>query len=225
MVLETGEGGSLSEILELAGSKDLDARTSTRNEFDRLFPHQNHQGVAASYRPSAARNFEDLILGSGKASTLLLLDGVEDPQNLGAIIRTAEILGAAGVAIPERRAAGVTPAVVKASAGAALRLSPTLIGNLAQNIERAKQAGYWIYGLDPNGEKSIWEEEFPERILIVMGGEGKGLARLTRSLCDRLLRIPQAGRIGSLNVSAATAIVLAEVLRQRQKRGDAFDLP
>lgn len=193
-------------------------RFAERREFDLLFPDETHQGTAASFYPNPPVSFDDLIVGSGP-SLLIMLDGVTDPHNLGAVIRSAEVFGAQGVVIPERRAAGLTPAAIKTSAGAALRIPTSQVGNLAQAMKRLKEAGYWIYGLDPEAKSSLWAEVFGERVCVVFGSEGSGLARLTKELCDHLIAIPQSGQIGSLNISASAAVVLAELSRRSEKKG------
>lgn len=147
-----------------------------------------------------------------------MLDGVEDPHNLGAVIRSAEVFGAAGVVIPGRRAAGLTPAVVKSSAGAALRTPPVEVSNLHQAIHLLKKSNVWVYGLDPAGTKVIWESDLTGSIAFVLGSEGGGLSRLTKDLCDDLIAIPRYGQVGSLNVSNTAAIVLAELRRQNRSQ-------
>lgn len=224
LLLSGGEGERFDTILREAEARGTPLRLADRREFDRLFPGQTHQGVAASYNLRPEADLDDLLGSGSTARLMVMLDGLEDPQNVGAVIRSAEVFGAAGVIIPARRAAGVTPVTVKASAGAALRLPIATVVNLAQTIRAAKNAGYWVYGLDPAGGGSLWEEEFPNRLCLVFGAEGRGLARLTRDLCDRLISVPQAGRIGSLNVSACAAVALAELLRRREKDRGSVDL-
>lgn len=223
LILRGGEGGTYDEIIELGESRGIPMRFADRREFDSLFPDETHQGTAASFHPNPPLSFDDLIIGYDR-SLLVMLDGVTDPHNLGAVIRSAEVFGANGVIIPERRAVGLTPAVIKTSAGAALRIPTAEVGNLAQAIKKLKQSGYWIYGLDPEATVSIWNEEFSDRVCVIFGSEGSGLARLTRDLCDHLIAIPQVGQIGSLNISASAAIVLAELSRRREKKGTKVDL-
>ncbi len=216
LLLQGGEGDTYDQIRARVERRNIPLRRTERSEFDRHFPGEVHQGVAASYRPRDSAGLSEILAaGIETGRPLVLLDGIEDPHNVGAVIRSAEVFGAIAVVIPGRRAAGITPAVVKSSAGAALRLPVVSVGNLAQAIREAKKAGFWIYGLDMAGETTIYEESFDGAVGIVLGSEGHGLARLTRDLCDGLIRIPQEGKLGSLNVSASAAICLSELLRRR----------
>jgi 23S rRNA (guanosine2251-2'-O)-methyltransferase len=149
-----------------------------------------------------------------QSGLLVVLDGVEDPHNLGAIIRTAHAAGAGGVLVPERRAAGLTDTVAKAAAGALDHLPLVRIGNVAQTLEKLRKAGFWIYGLDERGDVLYSAANYAKPTVIVLGGEGHGLHQLTRKHCDFLLRIPMAGAISSLNVSVAAGIVLFEWQRR-----------
>src|SRR5262249_49627324 len=171
-------------------------------------------------RPPAT--LEDLLdqanKSKGQMGLIVLLDGVEDPHNLGAIIRTALAAGAHGIVIPERRAAGLTDTVARASAGALAHLAIAKVTNLARTMEELKEAGYWLVGLDENGEKSHTETDYTPPPGIVMGGEGKGLHELTRKRCDFVVSLPTTGPVKSLNVSVATGVVLFEALRQRYPR-------
>jgi len=167
----------------------------------------------------AAATLED-ILALANASPqsrglIVLLDGVEDPHNLGAIVRTALASGAHGVVIPERRAAGITDAVARASAGALAHLPVAKVTNLVRTMEELKQAGYWLVGLDEESEKSYTELDYTSPTGIVLGSEGKGLHELTRKRCDFVVSLPTTGPVKSLNVSVAAGVVLFEALRQR----------
>jgi 23S rRNA (guanosine2251-2'-O)-methyltransferase len=150
---------------------------------------------------------------------LVLLDGVEDPQNLGAIIRTSLAAGAGGVVIPERRAVGLTDAAVRASAGAAAHLRVARVTNLVRAMEEIKEAGYWLVGLDERAEKRHTDVDLTVRVAFVLGGEGKGLHHLVRERCDFVVSIPTSGPVRSLNVSVAAGVVLFEVVRQRAAQG------
>lgn len=172
-----------------------------------------HQGVLAF---GAARAYETLESVIGDARLLLVLDGIEDPHNLGAIIRTANAAGADAVLLPDRRAAGLTETVAKASAGAIEYVPVVRIGNVNQTLEKLKKAGFWIYGLDERGTSRYDETDFAVPSVIVLGGEGKGLHQHVKENCDMLLRIPMAGEIASLNVSVAAGIVLFEWRRRRE---------
>jgi 23S rRNA (guanosine2251-2'-O)-methyltransferase len=154
--------------------------------------------------------------GHGSKGLIVLLDGVEDPHNLGAVIRTALAAGAHGVVIPERRAAGLTDTVARASAGALSHLSVAKVTNLVRTMEELKEAGYWLVGLDEEADKSYTQVDYTSPVGIVLGGEGKGLHELTRKRCDFVVSLPTSGPVKSLNVSVAAGVVLFEVLRQRK---------
>jgi 23S rRNA (guanosine2251-2'-O)-methyltransferase len=149
---------------------------------------------------------------------IVLLDGVEDPHNLGAIIRTALAAGAHGVVIPERRAAGLTDTVARASAGALAHLPVAKVTNLVRTMEELKEAGYWLVGLDERGDKNYTEVDYTSPVGIVLGSEGQGLHELTRKRCDFVVSLPTTGPVKSLNVSVAAGVVLFEALRQRNAR-------
>jgi 23S rRNA (guanosine2251-2'-O)-methyltransferase len=166
-------------------------------------------------------SLEELLARSGSPAAsglLVLLDGVEDPQNLGAVIRTALAAGAGGVVIPERRAAGLTEAAVRASAGAAAHLRVARVTNLARAMEEIKEAGYWLVGLDERAEKRHTEVDLTGAIAVVLGGEGKGLRQLVKERCDFVVSIPTSGPVRSLNVSVAAGVVLFEAVRQRSAK-------
>jgi 23S rRNA (guanosine2251-2'-O)-methyltransferase len=152
---------------------------------------------------------------------IVVLDGVEDPRNLGAVLRTAEAAGVHGVIVPERRAAGLTPTVAKASAGALEHLPVIRAGNLNRVTETLKAENLWVYGLDPDAKAAYTELDYRGAIALVFGGEGKGIRPSMREKCDGLAKIPMRGRVSSLNVSAAAAIVLFETIRQRTGRQGA----
>lgn len=212
-----GRGEVLDEISELASKRQIRLVMVGKDEIERIAKGVRAQGVVAFYQAPAPIELEELLLSADPddPEPVMVLDGVEDPRNLGAIIRSAEVFGALGVVTRRRRSASVTPAAVKASAGAALRLPVAETPNIDRAIRALKQAGYWVYGLDAEAETSIWDSDFTAPTAFVLGGEGKGLARLTRKRCDALVKIPQVGEIASLNVSVSGAVVLAEWLRQR----------
>lgn len=202
----------LQEIIERSRSAGIPVRFEAREVLDRMTADAHHQGVVAV---AAARRYaalEDLL---ANAQLLVVLDGVEDPHNLGAIIRTAHAAGAGGVIVPERRSAGLSPTVAKAAAGALEYLPVARVVNLNRALEKLKQSGYWIYGLDERGEHAYDRLDYSERAVFVLGGEGRGLHEQVRKRCDFLVRIPTAGAIGSLNVSVAAGIVLFEWRRRR----------
>jgi len=188
-------------------------RFEPREALDRMTNKAVHQGVVAV---GAAQAYRTLDEAAGSARLLVVLDGVEDPHNLGAIIRTANGAGADAVCIPERRSAGLSETVAKAAAGA-LEYTPVVrIGNVSQTLEWLKKHGFWIYGLDERGEESYDKVRFFEPAALVFGGEGRGLHQHVRERCDFLVSIPLAGRIPSLNVSVAAGVVLFEWRRRRQ---------
>jgi 23S rRNA (guanosine2251-2'-O)-methyltransferase len=187
---------------------------------DRLAAIKDHQGVVALVAARAASSLDEIIAHAKKENSrpglIVLLDGVEDPHNLGAIIRTALAAGADGVVIPERRAAGLTDTVSRASAGALAHLPVAKVTNLVRAMEELKEAGYWLVGLDEEGEKDYTEVDYSTPTGLVLGGEGKGLHDLTRKRCDFVVSLPTTGPVKSLNVSVATGVVLFEAIRQRK---------
>lgn len=210
----------LRELLELAKRNRVPVHRAPRLALDRALPGVTHQGVIAKTAASSYKDADELLeeLGSqGSANTPLILglDAVEDPRNLGAILRTAECAGVDGVFIPERRAVGLTATVAKAAAGALEHVSVARVTNLVQLIEKLKQRNIWVIGAaaDATSDYTEWDWTVPSALFL--GGEGAGLHRLVRERCDALVRIPLRGRIESLNVSVAAGIILFEALRQR----------
>ena len=211
-------GERIEELVRLARQRGVPVRFEDRAQLDHTAGTREHQGVLALASAAPASRLEDLLASRGAQSGLLvLLDGVEDPQNLGAIVRTSLAAGANGVIIPERRAAGLTEAVARASAGALAHLPVARVTNLVRAMEELKQAGYWLVGLDERAEKRHTEVDFSTPTGIVLGGEGKGLHELVRARCDFLVSIPTTGPVRSLNVSVAAGIVLFEAVRQRAR--------
>ncbi|MGH9684934.1 MAG: 23S rRNA (guanosine(2251)-2'-O)-methyltransferase RlmB [Candidatus Acidiferrales bacterium] len=221
IVIARGRHGDRVEaVVRLAKSRSVPVRFEDRQQIDRLAGTREHQGVAALAAAKPAVELEDILragVRNGAASGLLvLLDGVEDPHNLGAIVRTALAAGADGVVIPERRAAGLTDTVERASAGALAHLPVARVKNLVRAMEEMKEAGYWLVGLDERAEKRYTEVDLQGPVGIVLGSEGEGLHELTRKRCDFLVSLPTAGPVRSLNVSVAAGVMLFEVIRQRQ---------
>ena len=212
----------IEEIVQLARERGIAVRFEERSQLDRTANTRDHQGVVAIAAARAPVSLEDIIAAAnksqGQAGLIVLLDGVEDPHNLGAVIRTALAAGAHGVVIPERRAAGLTDTVARASAGALAHLPVAKVTNLARSMEELKEAGYWLVGLDEQGEKKYTEVDYTTPTGIVMGSEGKGLHELTRKRCDFVVSLPTTGPVKSLNVSVATGVVLFEAIRQRKAR-------
>jgi 23S rRNA (guanosine2251-2'-O)-methyltransferase len=218
LVAKGRHGERLEEIVRLARGSGVPVRFEERTQVDRAAGTRDHQGVVALLASQATVSLDDLLAVGGsspESGLLLLLDGVEDPQNLGAIIRSALAAGASGIVIPERRAAGLTDAAVRASAGAAAHLRVARVTNLARAMEEIKQADYWIVGLDERAEKHHTDLDLTGAIALVLGGEGKGLHQLVKERCDFVVSIPTQGPVRSLNVSVAAGVVLFEAMRQR----------
>jgi 23S rRNA (guanosine2251-2'-O)-methyltransferase len=222
IVIASGRHGErIEQIVQLARSRGVPVRFEEREQVDRLAGTREHQGVVALAAARPAASLEDLLSRSARQDTqkglLVLLDGIEDPQNLGAIVRTALAAGAAGVVIPERRAVGLTESVSRASAGALEHLPVARVTNLARAMEELKEAGYWLVGLEERAQRSYTEADFTGPVGIVLGSEGKGLHELVRKRCDFLVSIPTTGPVRSLNVSVAAGVVLFEAVRQRRQ--------
>ena len=189
------------------------APETSGEEMERLCGSPDHQGVVAEVDPYPYGDPVGMLKREG--SLLVALDQVQDPRNLGAVCRSAEFAGAAGVVIPERRSAAVTPVVCKTSAGAVEHLEVAHVRNLADWLAEAKEAGFWIWGADSGAEQAPWTVDLPGSTVIVLGGEGKGLRPRVASACDGLVALPRGGQVESLNVSAAATALLFEALRQR----------
>jgi 23S rRNA (guanosine2251-2'-O)-methyltransferase len=189
------------------------APETSGEELERLCGSPDHQGVVAEVDPYPYGDPVGLLRREG--ALLVALDQVQDPRNLGAVCRSAEFAGAAGVVIPERRAAMITAATCKASAGAVEHIEVAHVRNLADWLAEAKQAGFWIWGADAEAEQTPWQVDLTGPTVIVLGGEGKGLRPRVASSCDGLVALPQRGKVESLNVSAAATALLFEALRQR----------
>ena len=216
IVIARGRHGERVEaVVQLARSKSVPVRFEDRLQIDRLVGTREHQGIAALAAAKPALELEDLLAAKTPQGLLVLLDGIEDPHNLGAIVRTALAAGAHGVVIPERRAVGLTDTVERASAGALAHLPVARVKNLVRAMEEMKEAGYWLIGLDERAEKKYTEADFSGQVGIVLGSEGEGLHELTRKRCDFLVSIPTTGPVRALNVSVAAGVVLFEVVRQR----------
>jgi 23S rRNA (guanosine2251-2'-O)-methyltransferase len=211
----------VEEIVRLARGRNIAVRFEDRAQLDRLADSKDHQGVVALAAARAAGTLDEILeaansgAGRGEKGLIVLLDGIEDPHNLGAIVRTALAVGAHGVVIPERRAAGLTDTVARASAGALAHLPVAKVTNLARTMEELKEAGYWLIGLDEHADKNYTQADYTSPVGIVLGGEGQGLHELTRKRCDFLVSLPTNGPVKSLNVSVAAGVVLFEALRQR----------
>lgn len=217
VLVAKGAGGPrVQEIVDLSRKNSTPLRFEERGALDRLAGSAAHQGVVAL---GAAKQYAQLEDVAGAARMLVVLDGVEDPHNLGAVVRTAHAAGADAVVVPERRAAGLTETVAKAAAGALEHLPVARVTNINRMLEDLKKRGYWIYGVDERGDQDYDSVDFAERAVLVFGAEGKGLHQMVREHCDVLVRIPLAGKISSLNVSVAAGVVLFEWKRRRAAAG------
>ena len=214
----------LAQILDLCRKAGVKTRLEPREALTRLARTTAHQGVVAIVRERDFLDVEDLLTGP-EPRLVLALDGIEDPQNLGALLRTAEAAGVDGVALTERRSAPLSAVALKASAGAAEHLRLARVVNIVRALETLKESGLWCVGLDERGTQDYDACDFSSNTVIVLGREGAGLHDLVRRTCDHLLRIPMAGKVASLNVSAAGAVVLFEAARQRRAGKQAVAEP
>lgn len=218
LVLRTDK--QFTDIVHLARSRRIPIHVQPLASFDRLVPNGKHQGVIAFASAKVYQTEDSILAGAAQRHEppfLVILDGVEDPHNLGAVLRTAEGAGVHGVIIPERRAAGLTPVVGKASAGAIDHIPVARVTNISRSIESLKEAGVWIYGVTPSASKIFTDVDLRDPVGLVLGGEGTGIRPGVLQHCDDCIRIPLRGRVESLNVSAAAAIVLFEAVRQRHQ--------
>jgi len=219
-VQDSREDARAVELLGLAREAGIDVKRIEGRRLDEWTGAAAHQGIAADVQPSRSWNESELLTHldqQPEPALLLLLDGVQDPHNLGACLRTANACGVQAVVVPRDRAAGLTSTVRKVAAGAAELVPLVTVTNLARCMRLLKERDIWLIGADAQAERSTFEAELKGAIGIVMGGEGAGLRRLTREACDLLVRLPMHGAVESLNVSVATGMMLYEVLRQRQK--------
>lgn len=211
--------GIVNEILTLAERSNVSVQAVDRRELDKLGGEVNHQGLAAEVSPYPYLDLAVLLDAAKERDEppfLLLLDHVQDPQNLGSLLRTAEAVGVHGVVLPQRRATAVTPAAVRASAGAAEHVRVARVTNLVQAMELLKASGVWFAGLEALPQAQLYTQaDMCGSLGLIVGSEGQGLARLVRQTCDFLIRLPMHGQVESLNAAVAGAIALYEVLRQR----------
>lgn len=211
-------GGIVGEILALADARGLSVKSVRGGIFDKLSEQQiNHQGVALETDGYPYAGLDAILRQGGDAPFLLILDHLQDPQNLGALIRSAEAVGVHGLILPERRAAGVTPAVSNASAGAVEHLAVAQVTNLNRTIDDLKKRGVWVAGLD-SGDNAISLEkaDLTGGLALVVGSEGSGLARLTREKCDFIIHLPMVGQVESFNAAVAGSIVLYAAFSARR---------
>src|SRR5256712_14012458 len=207
----------LQKLIQECRKNSIAVRFLPRVELDRMAGSGSHQGVVAVTTSKQYSDLDDVIAAKrGQYSLIVVLDGVEDPHNLGAILRTADAAGADGVVVPERRAVGVTGTVAKVSAGASEHLPIAKVTNIARTMEDLKSKNLWIVGLDERGTQAYDSVDYKMDCAITLGAEGKGLHDLVRKRCDFVVSIPMLGKVPSLNVSVAAGIVLYEVVRQRK---------
>ena len=222
LVEDVDDAPIIGDILELAEEARVPVRRVSRNQLDAAARSEAPQGVLAHAAPLPEAELDTLCRRGrdGRPPFLLALDGITDPQNVGALLRTAECAGVSGVLLPRHRAAHVTPTVAKAAAGAVEHLELALVSGLPAALARAKELGVWVVGLDGAGDASLFDLTVAEEpVVLVLGAEGSGLSRLTRARCDVVAAIPLVGALGSLNVAAAGALACFEVARRRRPPG------
>lgn len=219
------KGSADPRILAAARARHVPVSETDRQGLERAAADvgaRNHQGVIAFLAPIEYVELDDVLKAareSGEDAFIVVLDGIEDPQNLGSIIRTANAAGAHGVVIPARRSSPVSPAAVRASAGAAAHTPVARVTNIVRTIESLKQAGLWVVGTEPEAAASVYDADLTGPMAVVVGGEGKGMSRLVGEACDFTVNIPMRGKLASLNAGAAWAVVAFEIARQRIKKG------
>jgi len=209
---------AVQPIMEEARARGIVVQQVDKRKLDQLAPDMQHQGVVAQAAAIAYAEVDDLLALAaqrGEAPLLVLLDEVEDPHNLGSVLRTADCTGAHGVIVPKRRSASLTAVVAKTSAGAVEHVPVARVANLVQTMEKLKEAGIWIAGADAGAPAGFYETNLTGPLAIVIGSEGKGLSRLVREKCDFILSLPMFGKINSLNASVAAGVILYEAVRQR----------
>ena len=208
----------LDKVLLLAKGKEVPVRQREKKDLSRLCGTEHHQGVALRIEAFSYADLADILerwRTAGESGLLVVLDGVQDPQNLGALIRSAACAGAHGVIIPKDRAVGVTATVEKTSAGAVETVPVAQVANISQALEELKEAGFWVYGAVGESAASLYDQDFRGNVVVVIGGEGEGIRQLVRRKCDHLVAIPIRGGVNSLNASVAGGVVLFEIVRQR----------
>lgn len=218
VAVATGRGDKrLEKIVQLCRAAGVPVRTIPREQLTRLVNTPAHQGVVAVTAEKQYGDLDDVLQNKhGNYTFVIVLDGVEDPHNLGAVIRTAEAAGANGIVIPERRAAGITPTVVKTSAGATEYLPIAKVTNISRALEEIKAHNIWTVGLDERAERSYDQLDYKMDCALILGAEGRGLHQHVREKCDYLVSIPMMGKVASLNVSVAAGVVMYEVAKQRR---------
>lgn len=220
LVLRGTHGDTIAEVRRLAEQRGVAVVESDKQHFSEFTPEALTQGVIAFAQERILVDFDDVlgrVRASGETGFVLILDQIEDPQNLGALIRTAECAGVQGIFLPRHHAAPVSAAAVKASAGATEHIPIAEVTNIVAALEQLKKEGFWIVGLASDGEKLFTQIDYTVPIALVVGNEGRGIRRLVKEHCDHLIRIPLFGKVESLNASVAAALGMFEVVRQRKK--------
>lgn len=215
IMVAKGAGGSLLPIIAQCRQMGLTVKEMPRNKLDLKLPGVNHQGIAAVVSSAEYSTVEDIIERANdlENKAILVLDEIADPHNLGAIIRTAEAAGIAGIIIPKRRSAGLNSTVAKVAVGAVEYVPVARVANIASTLEKLKEHGYWVYGADMDGE-DIYQTDMSGKSAIVIGSEGFGISRLVKEKCDVIVKIPMFGKINSLNASVAAGIMVYETVRR-----------
>ncbi|SES17168.1 23S rRNA (guanosine(2251)-2'-O)-methyltransferase RlmB [Salipaludibacillus aurantiacus] len=217
-IAEGSQKGQMNQVISLSKKKKVQVQFVPKKKLDQMVDTDNHQGVAAqisAYEYQDIQVLFDRASKKGESPFFLLLDELEDPHNLGSILRTADAAGAHGVIIPKRRSVGLTSTVAKSSAGAIEHVPVARVTNLARTMEELKKQGLWFIGTDARGESDYREVDVNMPLCLVIGSEGKGMSRLVKEKCDFLVNIPLAGKVTSLNASVAASLLMYEVLRRR----------
>lgn len=219
LLIVSGEReGSILKIIEMAKGQGIPIQEVDRKKLEQTVPGQNHQGVAAQVAAYEYAELEDVLDANAEKEVqiVVLLDGLEDPHNLGSILRSAHAAGAVAVVIPKRRSVGLTATVAKTSAGAIEHIPVCRVSNLSQTVEQLQKRGFWSAAADASGTASLYETDLRGKLALVVGSEGEGVGRLLRERCDYVLSIPMVGNMSSLNASVAAGVILYEVLRQNK---------
>ncbi len=218
MVAQGDTKGSISVVLALAKEKSVVVKYVERIKLDNMTETGAHQGVIAIVTPYKYCSIEDILNNAKEKNEdpfILVLDEIEDPHNFGSIIRIAEVCGVHGIIIPKRKNVGVTPTVYKTSAGATEHIKIAKVTNINVALDELKESGIWVYGADMHGEKYCYNADLKGPVALVIGSEGKGISKLTKSKCDVLVKIPMVGKVNSLNASVACGMIAYEILKQR----------
>ena len=221
LIADGDKEGSVKEVISLAKEQGIVIQFVERSKIEGIAGGLRHQGVLAYVAPVAYSDLETILQAAenkGEAPVLLLLDELEDPHNLGALLRTADATGVHGVLIPKRRSVPLTATVAKTSAGAVEYVPVARIGNIAQTLRKLKDKGFWVAGADMDGSQNYYEADLTGPLVLVVGSEGHGMSRLTKEQCDFIVKMPMAGKINSLNASVAGSILMYESMRQRLQK-------